>query len=215
MTDEDRSTVFVEGDGGKLGWTCRADGLNVLYLFDQFLAGNVAVQVRFPPDPALPPQEWDVLTGHKGAALPISGVEKFTEQALRSSNIVLRATGRDSGSATVQLPLAGLAEALQKLPCAQPGARKGVAPVAGNEDALYLQGIKFWNDGKSAEAQKTFEDLIKLALNHAKAHYQLAYCYLNQGKRAEAAAEFEAYLRLDPGGEYYDQARQMVAALKR
>ena len=38
---------------------------------------------------------------------------------------------------------------------------------------------------------------------------------VNQGKLADAAVEFETYLKLAPEGQYAAQAKSLVAALKK
>ena len=51
--------------------------------------------------------------------------------------------------------------------------------------------------------------------NHADAHYQLGMALLNEGKLAEAVAEFETYVKLAPDGQYATQAKGMIAQLKK
>jgi tetratricopeptide (TPR) repeat protein len=85
---------------------------------------------------------------------------------------------------------------------------------AGNADVLYNQGVIAWNAGKAEEAQKFFQQVIAANPNHADAHYQYAMTLVNQNKLPEAAAEFEAYLKLAPEGQYAAQAKAIVAQLK-
>lgn len=82
-------------------------------------------------------------------------------------------------------------------------------------DALYNQGVIAWNQGKADEAQKKFEEALKINPDHADSHYQLAMTLVNQGKLAEATAEFESYLKLAPSGQYAAQAKAIVAQLKK
>jgi tetratricopeptide (TPR) repeat protein len=89
----------------------------------------------------------------------------------------------------------------------------GVAPA--NVDVLYNQGVIAWNAGEAENAQKKFQEVLKINPNHADAHFQLAMTLVNQGKLAEATAEFEAYLKLAPEGQYAAQAKAIVAQLKK
>jgi tetratricopeptide (TPR) repeat protein len=91
----------------------------------------------------------------------------------------------------------------------------GGAAGGGSVDALYNQGVINWNAGKIPEAQKCFEDAIKLNPNHADSHYQLGMAFVNQGKLAEAVPEFETYLKLAPEGQYAAQAKGIIATLKK
>jgi hypothetical protein len=48
--------------------------------------------------------------------------------------------------------------------------------------------------GKMAEATSQFEQVVKADPNHAPTHVRCGMGLLNQGKRPEALAEFDAYL---------------------
>ena len=85
----------------------------------------------------------------------------------------------------------------------------------GDANSLFNQGIILWNSGKIAEAKAQFEEAVKVDPNLAEAHYWLGMASLNEGKMPEAVAEFEKYLELAPTGQYADQAKQMVAQLKK
>ena len=51
--------------------------------------------------------------------------------------------------------------------------------------------------------------------NHAEAHYQLGMALVNEGNLAGAATEFETYLKLAPEGPNAQQAKALVAQLKK
>jgi tetratricopeptide (TPR) repeat protein len=86
---------------------------------------------------------------------------------------------------------------------------------AGNADAVFNQGIILWNQGKAAEARVKFEETIKMNPSHADAHFQLGMAMLNGGQLAEAVGMFETYLKLAPSGQYAEQAKGIVAQLKK
>jgi hypothetical protein len=189
MNDEDRSSVFVVGDNQtSFVWTCDENGLGIVFTFDRLLTGRrgeVSVQIRLPPAQPFQPETWTLLTTSRGAVMPVGLVDDFSRWALTASNLVVRATDVDGSTVTGQFTITGLREALAKLPCAQPGAKRGVNAVAGNENALYEQALRQWNAGRADEAQKTLEDVLRLAPNHANAHYQLGMVYVNQGKLSQ------------------------------
>jgi len=87
--------------------------------------------------------------------------------------------------------------------------------TGGNVDALYNQGVIFWNAGKVAEAKKQFEAAVQANPNHAESHYQLGMVAVNEGHLTQAAAEFETYLKLAPEGPNAAQAKALVAQLKK
>jgi len=94
------------------------------------------------------------------------------------------------------------------------GSRAG-ALAGGNADALFNQGVILWNAGKIPEAKKQFEGVIAANPNHAEAHYQLGMALVNEGNLAGAATEFETYLKLAPSGPNAEQAKALVAQLKK
>jgi tetratricopeptide (TPR) repeat protein len=98
---------------------------------------------------------------------------------------------------------------------AELSATAGATAGGGSVDALYNQGVIAWNAGKAEEAKKHFEEVVKLNPQHADAHYQLGMCFVNLGNLAEAAGMFEKYLSIAPDGQYAEQAKALVAQLKK
>lgn len=84
----------------------------------------------------------------------------------------------------------------------------------GNPDALYNQGVVQWNANKFQEAQHAFEGALKADPNHAESHFMLGKVFINLGKLAEAATEFETYLKLAPDGPNAKEAQTNFDALK-
>jgi tetratricopeptide (TPR) repeat protein len=85
----------------------------------------------------------------------------------------------------------------------------------GNADAIYNQGIILWNQGKIPEAKLKFEEALKANPNHPESHYQLGMALLNEGKVPDAVSSFESYLKLAPTGQFAEQAKQLIAQLKK
>jgi tetratricopeptide (TPR) repeat protein len=102
-------------------------------------------------------------------------------------------------------------EQAQKLLAASGGAAGG----AGNASAVFNQGVIAWNAGKIADAQKLFEQAVAADPKMAEAHYWLGMANVNQGKLPEAVKSFEEYLKLDASGQYAEQAKGMLAAIKK
>ena len=101
----------------------------------------------------------------------------------------------------------------QKLLAAAGGA--GAAGGGANASALFNQGVIAWNAGKIPDAQKLFEQAVAADPKMAEAHYWLGMANVNQGKLAEAVKFFEEYLKLDASGQYVEQAKGMLAAIKK
>ena len=80
---------------------------------------------------------------------------------------------------------------------------------------MFNQGVIAWNAGKIADAQKLFEQAVSLDPKLADAHYWLGMANVNQGKLPEAVKSFEEYLKLDPSGQYVENAKGMLAAIKK
>ena len=96
------------------------------------------------------------------------------------------------------------------------GAGAGAAGGGGgNASATFNQGVIAWNAGKIPEAQKLFEQAVAANPKMAEAHYWLGMANVNQGKLPEATKSFEEYLKLDASGQYAEQAKGMLAAIKK
>lgn len=93
--------------------------------------------------------------------------------------------------------------------------RMGSGGAGGSADAVYNQGIILWNQGKIAEAKEKFQEAIAANATFADAHYQLGMAQLNEGQLTEAVTSFETYLKLAPTGSFAEQAKGMVAQLKK
>lgn len=92
----------------------------------------------------------------------------------------------------------------------------GGATGAGvSASATFNQGVIAWNAGKIPEAQKLFEQAVAADPKMADAHYWLGMANVNQGKLPEAVKSFEEYLKLDAKGQYAEQAKGMLAAIKK
>lgn len=85
----------------------------------------------------------------------------------------------------------------------------------GGAEAMFNQGVVFWNSGKYAEAKTQFEAAIKANPNYAEAYYRTAMASLNLGKTEDAVAAFEGYLKVAPTGPFAKEAKDAVAALKK
>jgi tetratricopeptide (TPR) repeat protein len=91
----------------------------------------------------------------------------------------------------------------------------GGAGGGASAGAVFNQGVIAWNAGKIPEAQKLFEQAISIDPKLADAQYWLGMANVNQGKLPEAAKYFEEYLKLDAKGQYAEQAKSMLAAIKK
>ena len=93
--------------------------------------------------------------------------------------------------------------------------RGGAAPASGgNAENLYNQGVIAWNANDFPKAQELFAAAIKADDKHAEAHFMLGQAYLNLGKLAEAAKEFETYTKIAPDGPNAEKAKSNFEMLK-
>jgi tetratricopeptide (TPR) repeat protein len=95
------------------------------------------------------------------------------------------------------------------------GAAAGGAAGGASADALFNQGVIAWNASKAEEAMKLFQQAVAADPKYADAHYWLGMANVNQGKLPEGIKSFEEYLKLAPTGQYADQAKGMIAAIKK
>jgi tetratricopeptide (TPR) repeat protein len=99
------------------------------------------------------------------------------------------------------------AEAAKRSAAANPGG-------AGDPTSFYNQGVIAWNGNDFAKAQEHFESALKADPNHAESHFMLGKVYINLGKLAEAATEFETYIKLAPTGRNAKEAQSNFDQLK-
>ena len=95
------------------------------------------------------------------------------------------------------------------------GGSGAAAAGGGSADALFNQGVIAWNASKAEEAMKLFQQAVAADPKYADAHYWLGMANVNQGKLPEGVKSFEEYLKLAPTGQYADQAKGMIAAIKK
>jgi tetratricopeptide (TPR) repeat protein len=81
-------------------------------------------------------------------------------------------------------------------------------------ETLFNQGAISWNANNFADAEEKFAAAVKANPNYAEAHFMLGKVYINLGKLAEAATEFETYLKLAPTGPNAKEAQTNFDALK-
>lgn len=94
--------------------------------------------------------------------------------------------------------------------------KRGGAATGGGGDAenLYNQGVIAWNANDFPKAQELFAAAVKANDKHAEAHFMLGQAYLNLGKLAEAAKEFETYTKIAPDGPNAEKAKSNFEMLK-
>ena len=137
-----------------------------------------------------------------------------------------KAIGANANSAEAYMGLANVYNAQRKSDLAMEASAQAQkilgtsgaagAPGAGaSAGAVFNQGVIAWNAGKIPEAQKLFEQAVSLDPKLADAHYWLGMANVNQGKLPEAVKSFEEYLKLDASGQYAEQAKGMLGAIKK
>ncbi len=89
------------------------------------------------------------------------------------------------------------------------------APGGASASSVFNQGVIAWNASRIPDAKKAFEEAVRLDPKLAEAHYWLGMANLNEGKMPEAATSFEAYLKLDAAGKYAEQAKGILAQIKK
>lgn len=74
-------------------------------------------------------------------------------------------------------------------------------------------GIKYYNDGKMAEALTEFNKVVSENPSLPDAYYYRGLAYLASGKQAEAKADFQKLLELDPKHANADEAREFLKSM--
>jgi hypothetical protein len=86
--------------------------------------------------------------------------------------------------------------------------------AGGDADALYNQGVIFWNQQKPAEAQAALEKAVAANPKMADAHYLLGMVLINQGKMTEAKKPLQEYVKLEPKGAHAEEVKALLDAIK-
>jgi tetratricopeptide (TPR) repeat protein len=81
-------------------------------------------------------------------------------------------------------------------------------------DIFFNMGVNFFNAGETTDSIDYFGKTIKLDPAYVDAYYRRALACLGQGKTAEAKADFQKVLELQPDGEMATMARKALEQLK-
>ena len=81
-------------------------------------------------------------------------------------------------------------------------------------NTLLNLGIKSFNEGKMDQALEQFDRVVQENPQNADAYYYRALVYLNKGKNAEAKADLQKLLELDPNSKYAKDAKEFLKDLK-
>lgn len=83
-----------------------------------------------------------------------------------------------------------------------------------DREAEDLDVAKFYlGEGNSMAAYLRSRDAVKLKPDDPEAHFSLAQAAAKLKKHDEAVAEFQQYLKLEPGGDHVKSARKSLAEL--
>jgi tetratricopeptide (TPR) repeat protein len=81
-------------------------------------------------------------------------------------------------------------------------------------DVFFNMGINFFNAGESKDAVQYFGKAIAKDPAHVDAYYRRALGYLGLGQMAEAKADFQKVVELQPDGEMGAAAKKALESLK-
>jgi tetratricopeptide (TPR) repeat protein len=91
-----------------------------------------------------------------------------------------------------------------------PAARQAVILAPENDRALDLLGLGWYKLADFSEAERMFLRALAQNPDSASAHLHLGMCYWEQGRAAEAQAEWEEASRLNPGGPIGARAQELL-----
>ena len=83
-----------------------------------------------------------------------------------------------------------------------------------NPGELYNQAADLINGGKDGQAEPLLKQAVAADEKFAAAYYELGMIYVRSGKNAEAKANLEKYLVLEPNGKESATAKEMLKYVK-
>jgi tetratricopeptide (TPR) repeat protein len=86
--------------------------------------------------------------------------------------------------------------------------------VPADATMLFNDAAHLINSGKDAEAEPLLKQAIAINDKFAQAYYELGMVYVRMGKNAEAKANLEKYLELEPTGKDAATAKEMLKYVK-
>ena len=96
---------------------------------------------------------------------------------------------------------------------AEPYLAKLPAGTAVDPTTILNLGINRYNEGKMEEALAQFERAVRDNPAFGPAYYYRGLAHLGLGKTAEAKADFEKFLELEPGHAKAEDAREFLKSL--
>jgi type IV pilus assembly protein PilF len=75
-------------------------------------------------------------------------------------------------------------------------------------------GRTYFQMGRVKDAIDSYREAVKAFPNYVDAHYNLAFAYLKQGAKGEAAKEFKKVIDLSPESDKAHESRKFLEALK-
>lgn len=94
------------------------------------------------------------------------------------------------------------------------GYRKVLAATGRSKTDLYNEAVTAINAGDDAAAAPLLEQALQQDANFAPALYQYGLVLFRRGDTAGALARLEGYLKIAPKGEFAEDARSLLQALK-
>jgi len=83
-----------------------------------------------------------------------------------------------------------------------------------NPDVFFNMGVNFFNAGETNDAIAYFGKAITVDPKYVDAYYRRALGYLGQGKTAEAKADFQKVVELQPEGDMAGMAKKALEQIK-
>lgn len=83
----------------------------------------------------------------------------------------------------------------------------------GTAKSLFDRGVEMFNAGNVDGARGAFEQALQADPTHAKAHYMMALCLINNAENAKAKEQLQKFLELAPDDPDAGLAREMMESL--
>lgn len=160
-------------------------------------------------------QAWELKTGDWTVAAELATIDFASGNIPAAEDRLLQAIESNPAEPDAWMALAAfyIENDIRVQESGIPAARQAVLLAPKDDRALDLLGLGWYKLGDFAEAERFFRSALEQNPESAEAHLHLGMCLLEEGQTAQAGAELERAILLDPKGTAGAQAKEYLGRI--